>query len=131
MNKWLGLIVLAGMVYGLLVFAARRMVYFPMRYPAGDWSAGRRLDAKDVFIREGLHAWYIEKPGAGVMTLHLHGNAGNITHRILTAEHVLDAGSSILLLDYRGYGRSTGRPTEHGLYEDAEAAWDWLKGRNH
>jgi fermentation-respiration switch protein FrsA (DUF1100 family) len=65
-----------------------------------------------------------------VVTLHLHGNAGNITHRLLSAQHILDAGSSVLLLDYRGYGRSSGRPTERGLYEDAAAAWDWLKGRN-
>jgi fermentation-respiration switch protein FrsA (DUF1100 family) len=73
-----------------------------------------------------LHAWWIPKPGSKLATLHLHGNAGNITHRDLTASAILQAGSSVFLLDYRGYGKSEGRPTETGLYQDADAAYDWL-----
>ena len=55
-----------------------------------------------------------------------HGNAGNISHRIdyLTMFHRL--GYSTLLVDYRGYGQSTGSPSEEGTYRDAEAAWNWL-----
>jgi pimeloyl-ACP methyl ester carboxylesterase len=130
-GHWVTAIVGIVLLYVLLAFGASRMLYFPIRYPAGNWTAGQRLGAKDVFIRQGLHGWYFEKPGAELTTLHLHGNGGNITHRLLTAEHVLEAGSSILLLDYRGYGRSSGRPTESGLYEDALAAYDWLKQNGH
>jgi fermentation-respiration switch protein FrsA (DUF1100 family) len=131
MNQLVGGLILAAVLYALLAFAANRMVYFPMKYPAGDWSAGERIGATEVFIREGLHAWYVPRPDSEIATLHLHGNAGNITHRVLTARHIVEAGSAVLLLDYRGYGRSTGWPTEHGLYEDATAAWDWLSSRHH
>jgi fermentation-respiration switch protein FrsA (DUF1100 family) len=56
----------------------------------------------------------------------LHGNGGNLTHRSFPARAIREAGSSVLLLDYRGYGRSGGTPSEDGLYQDAEAAWDWM-----
>lgn len=113
-------------LYGLLVWAASRTLYFPMKYPAGDWRAKERIGAEDVWIRDGLHGWFAKRPHHRWVTLHLHGNAGNITHRITSAAHILEAGSSVLLLDYRGYGRSEGRPTERGFYEDAVAAYDWL-----
>jgi uncharacterized protein len=58
--------------------------------------------------------------------LFLHGNAGNVTHRIDHAHAITTAGSSILVLDYRGYGKSKGHPTEQGLYLDADAAYDAL-----
>jgi fermentation-respiration switch protein FrsA (DUF1100 family) len=56
----------------------------------------------------------------------LHGNAGNISHRIEYALMFRRLGYSTLLLDYRGYGKSTGTPTEQGTYLDAESAWQWL-----
>jgi fermentation-respiration switch protein FrsA (DUF1100 family) len=59
-------------------------------------------------------------------TLHLHGNGGNVTHRGLSARSIVAAGSSVLLLDYRGYGKSEGTPSEKGLQQDAEAAYDWI-----
>ena len=61
-----------------------------------------------------------------LVTLYLHGNAGNITHRGSQIREITSAGSSILMLDYRGYGKSSGRPTEGGLYADAEAAYQHL-----
>lgn len=117
-------------VYALLVWAAARSLYFPVKYPAGQWQARETLGGEDVFLtaKDGtrLHAWLIRARGSPVMTLHLHGNAGNLTHRTLAARHILEAGSSVLLLDYRGYGRSQGRPSEKGLYLDADAAYDYL-----
>ena len=47
-------------------------------------------------------------------------------HRGLSAQTIVSAGSSVLLLDYRGYGKSEGKPSEKGLYLDAEAAYDWI-----
>jgi fermentation-respiration switch protein FrsA (DUF1100 family) len=73
-----------------------------------------------------LHGWWIPAPDSKLVTLHLHGNAGNITYRNLSARNIVAAGSSVLLLDYRGYGKSSGRPGEMGLYRDAEAAYDYL-----
>lgn len=132
MSRWILIALAIAALYGLLAFGASRMLYFPMKYPAGNWAAGHLAGAEDVFVRDGLHAWHIPIPDTNsLVTLHLHGNAGNITHRLLTASHIRQAGSAVLLLDYRGYGKSTGRPTESGLYDDATAAYDWLVRRGY
>src|ERR1043166_10297897 len=55
-----------------------------------------------------------------------HGNAGNISHRLEFCSALLETGSNVFMFDYRGYGRSEGRPSEVGTYLDAEAAYDWL-----
>jgi fermentation-respiration switch protein FrsA (DUF1100 family) len=119
--------------YLLLHWLATRSVYYPSRFPAGDWAARDRIGAQDVWLRASdgvrLHAWWIERPGAPIATLYLHGNAGNITHREPFAVLITEARSSLLLLDYRGYGRSAGRPTEAGLYRDADAGYEWLRAR--
>jgi fermentation-respiration switch protein FrsA (DUF1100 family) len=72
---------------------------------------------------ERLHAWWIpaaERPIAHV--LFCHGNGGNIGDRVLHAGLLHRAGLDVLLFDYRGYGRSTGRASEEGTYRDARAA---------
>jgi len=80
-----------------------------------------------------LHGWYL--PGRDEhVVLWMHGNAGNIADRVEMAAVMREKlGVSSFLVDYRGYGKSTGRPTEKGLYEDAAAAFKWLaeeKGTN-
>jgi uncharacterized protein len=121
--------------YGVLVFAASKAFFYPMRFPAGNWGVQRELGAEDAHLTASdgikLHAWWIAKPGAKFATLHLHGNAGNITHRDLSAAAILRAGSSVLLLDYRGYGKSEGKPSEGGVYGDADAAYDWLLSKGY
>jgi fermentation-respiration switch protein FrsA (DUF1100 family) len=116
--------------YGVLYFAANRAVYHPWRYPSGWWEVQNQVSAADVWLRarDGvrLHAWWIDPPGARIATLFLHGNAGNITHRVSHIREITAAGSALLLLDYRGYGKSEGRPTERGLYADAEAGYEYL-----
>ena len=113
-----------------IVWLANRSAFFPMRYPNGDWTNQAATGAQDLWLTtaDGLriHAWWMPQPGAGAVTLFLHGNAGNVTHRASTLRQIAAAGNSALLLDYRGYGRSEGSPTERGLYRDADAAYDWL-----
>jgi fermentation-respiration switch protein FrsA (DUF1100 family) len=58
--------------------------------------------------------------------LYCHGNAGNISHRLKMCETLLSTGVSVFAFDYRGYGRSQGRPSEAGTYRDALAAQKWL-----
>ncbi|KAA3631987.1 MAG: alpha/beta hydrolase [Calditrichaeota bacterium] len=75
-----------------------------------------------------IHGWFIspkEKKSDKVI-LFCHGNAGNISHRLETAEYLSKLGVPIFLFDYRGYGHSTGSPTEEGVYEDAQTAYNWL-----
>jgi len=80
-----------------------------------------------------LQAWFFpadtNAPWAGKVILLCHGNAGNISHRLAHAETFLNAGASAFLFDYRGYGRSSGKPSEKGLYADARAAYDFLIGK--
>jgi fermentation-respiration switch protein FrsA (DUF1100 family) len=107
-----------------------RFVYYPMPYPQGDWNTQTQAGAQDVWMtaRDGirLNAWWFPKAGSRFATLFLHGNAGNVTHRIDHAHAINRAGSAVLVLDYRGYGKSNGHPTERGLCLDADAAYNKL-----
>jgi uncharacterized protein len=78
---------------------------------------------------EELDAWFIPADRERAVLLFFHGNAGNISHRLDSLRIFHDLGLSVLILDYRGYGQSTGRPTEQGTYEDARAAWRYLVER--
>ncbi len=76
-----------------------------------------------------LHAWFLpaeRRRSAPHTLLFLHGNAGNISHRSASLTIFADLGLDQLIIDYRGYGQSDGKPTEAGLYLDADAAWRWL-----
>lgn len=109
---------------------AHRLVYYPMPYPEGDWNLQAEAGAQDVWLttHDGirLNAWWFPTQGARFATLFLHGNAGNVTHRIDHAQAIKAAGSAVLVVDYRGYGKSKGHPSEAGLVLDAEAAYDSL-----
>lgn len=88
------------------------------------------IDYSDVFLTttDGarLHGWWIEHPRPAGTILFFHGNAGNISHRLQTLHLFYELGYRTLIIDYRGYGRSDGKPSESGLYADAEAAWQYL-----
>ena len=73
-----------------------------------------------------LSAWFIPAEGTETTVLFFHGNAGNMSHRLDSIRIFHDLGLDVLIIDYRGYGASYGRPTEKGLYLDAEAAWRYL-----
>jgi len=79
---------------------------------------------------EKLDAWFVPAPSvqteAHGIVLFLHGNAGNIAQRMDSIAMFHRLGYSVLIFDYRGYGRSSGKPSEAGLYQDAETAWAHL-----
>jgi fermentation-respiration switch protein FrsA (DUF1100 family) len=77
---------------------------------------------------ERLHGWYIPAAEARGVLLFFHGNAGNISHRLESIAIFNRLGLDVLIVDYRGYGQSTGKPSEQGTYRDAQAAWDYLVG---
>jgi len=72
---------------------------------------------------ERLHGWFMPRQAARFTVLHFHGNAGNISHRLSLYHRWHMMGLSVFAFDYRGYGKSTGKPDEAGLYDDARAAW--------
>jgi pimeloyl-ACP methyl ester carboxylesterase len=110
--------VIRPLLNSLLYFPSRAIVEAPDR--AGLVYSELEPETDDG---ERLHGWWI---GARTDSLgHLllcHGNAGNIGDRVLHAALLTAAGFDVLLFDYRGYGRSTGRPSEEGTYRDARAA---------
>lgn len=74
----------------------------------------------------GLHGWYLPAPAARGTLLFFHGNAGNISHRLDSLRIFHRLGLNVLIFDYRGYGRSEGKPSEEGTQQDALAAWNHL-----
>ncbi len=89
------------------------------------------LDFEDVTLETSdgvnIHGWFVPGESNRVL-LYFHGNAGNISHRIHSIREFRELGLSVFMIDYRGYGQSGGKPTEQGLYRDAEAAWRYLTG---
>ncbi len=89
------------------------------------------LEYENVILKtidnESIHAWYIPAKTTSPKTiLFFHGNAGNISHRLETIKIYNDFGFNFLIIDYRGFGISTGKPSEMGTYLDADAAWEYL-----
>jgi uncharacterized protein len=107
-----------------------RSVFIPYREMEGS-PAGLRLPFEDVTLVTAdnvkLNGWYVPRSGAKLTVLFCHGNAGNIGHRLEKLFILHDLGVNVFLFDYRGYGRSEGRPSEQGTYNDALAAYDWLR----
>lgn len=112
---------------------ADRLIYFPSRAHDGGTPAALGLAYEDVALTAAdgvrLHAWWVPAPAARRAVLLLHGNAGNVSHRLDKLAVLAGLDASVLLLDYRGFGRSQGAPDEAGLYRDADAAYAWLRGR--
>lgn len=75
-----------------------------------------------------LHGWYFPSTDSAntKAVLFCHGNAGNISHRLETAKYLHDLGVATFMFDYRGYGYSTGDPSETGVYQDAQLCFNWL-----
>ena len=123
-----------------------RLVFFPDRYATNEWDPSRMgVEVEDVFFTTSdgvrLHAWWApassfakatedkpaeQAPGTLHTILYFHGNAGNLTNRIENIAFLRQLPANVLAVDYRGYGKSEGRPTEAGVYLDAQAAYDYL-----
>lgn len=81
--------------------------------------------------KDELHGWWIPAVQADAPALlYLHGNSRNISNNMAQTARLHSMGYNLLLVDYRGYGKSNGgEPSEDKMYEDAEAAWNYLAGR--
>lgn len=90
------------------------------------------FDYSDVYLETSdgvrLHGWYVNAENATGTVLFLHGNAGNISHRIDSIENFNSLGLDVFIIDYRGYGQSEGAVSEQGAYLDAAAAYRYLIG---
>jgi uncharacterized protein len=117
----------------VLLFLENMLVYPAPRYPEGDWQA-TWLEHEDVSFPSAdgtkLHGWYVEHPQSKAVILYCHGNGTHVAYMAeFLAEMRDEFQASIFAFDYRGYGRSEGKPAEKGILEDAEAAQEWLAKR--
>lgn len=120
-------------VYGsfcLYLFLMQGRMLF---YPTGEFVASpdnEGLSYESVFLTTSdsvkLHGWFIPAKSERGVVLFFHGNAGNISHRLDSLKIFNGLGLTTLIIDYRGYGRSEGSISEHGMYLDGEAAWNYL-----
>lgn len=104
-------------------------VFFPQKsFDVEPQSFGLTYQEADFTTGDGkrLHGWFFPGEKAQPVLLHFHGNAGNISHRLDLAQMFVRRGLSVFLFDYRGFGKSEGRPSEKGLYQDGLAAYDYL-----
>ena len=140
MLKW---IVPAGAILGLLWGGAmlfeKSLIFFPAADPSPIQSGGTVEGCRftdHVFSTEdgvNLHGrWFRPDPPADAgpaprkVVLFFHGNAGNLSGRTELMVRLAALGVEVLIIDYRGYGHSEGRPSEEGVYRDARAAWKFL-----
>jgi len=133
------LIALLATIVVLMVVFEKSLIFFPTKYPSGRWDTaalarGSGCEIEDCSYESGggvrLLSWWCRPEGAAPdapVLLFLHGNAGNLSDR---AEFILELstrlGVEVFIVGYRGYGRSEGGPSEHGLFADARASWDYL-----
>ena len=122
-----------GAVLVLVYLFQERLVYFPQvgrEIAVTPQAYGLAFDPVTLATVDGekLAGWWVPAAPARGTALIFHGNAGNISHRLEYLAMFHRMGYSALIIDYRGYGTSTGSPTEAGTYRDAEAAWSWLTG---
>lgn len=99
-----------------------RLIFFPDRaVPSPPPGVRERWITTADGLR--LHAWYAGPTPPRVTLVWSHGNGGNIAGRAEVLAALAERGLTVLAYDYRGYGRSGGRPSERGVYLDAEAAY--------
>jgi fermentation-respiration switch protein FrsA (DUF1100 family) len=127
------LFALAYMALNAVVFLLQsRLIYLPntpsRTLTATPAQVGLAFESVDFRATDGirLNGWFVPAENARGVLLFFHGNAGNISHRLASLRIFNALGLSTFIFDYRGYGRSEGKPTEQGTYLDAEAAWRYL-----
>jgi len=127
------LIFFIGIIFGFffvyIKYIQSQSVFFPSR---GIEVTPERigLSFSDVYIKTSddlrIHGWFIPYSDSRYTLLFLHGNGGNISHRLEKLLSLHNIGINILIIDYRGYGKSESRPSEQGMYKDTLAAYFYL-----
>jgi len=132
--KWFVITVLIGYgaIAALAYFAQRSLMYFPDRTRTAPAAAGFP-HAEEITLTtsdgERVVAWHVAPRGEKPVVLYFHGNGGALNLRAERFARIVADGTGLLALSYRGYGGSTGRPSEAGLLRDAEAIYAYAAAR--
>jgi len=138
-NTAIGLAVGYGAIVALAFAFQDQLLFQPSsRLLATPDDAGMPYETVHLDTEDGetLHGWWVPAPdvsretgpgaSAAKTLLFFHGNAGNISGRLESVQQFHQLGLNVLIVDYRGYGESTGSPSEEGIYRDAAACWQYL-----
>jgi fermentation-respiration switch protein FrsA (DUF1100 family) len=120
-------------ICALLYFGQRSFMYFPDRMRIAPAAAGLPRAVEETLLTadgEKLIAWHVPPRGDRPIVLYFHGNGGSLAYRVGRFRALTDDGTGLVALSYRGYGGSTGSPTEAGLIEDARAAYAFAAARH-
>lgn len=116
-----------------LRYFERRSLFFPS-HEMGNSPKDIGLEFEDIFFNKPddlkLNGWFVPSKDARYTIIFCHGNAGNISHRLGKIDFFHKLGCNVFIFDYRGYGRSKGAPSEKGLYNDIQGAYNYLLSRN-
>lgn len=124
---------LLGPIVIMLAGCLERMFFYPdaVKYTTPS-QIGVRVEDVNVVSSDGsrLHGWFMPAVGqARATVLHLHGNAANISNHLPLVAWLPARGYNVLMIDYRGFGRSEGKPSLDGIVDDAAAALAYLRTR--
>lgn len=115
--------------FAALYFYQERLLFFPKK-ELWRTPAALELPHEDVSLTTSdggeIHGWFLPTPDARGTILYFHGNAGNLSDILETLQEYHSWGYHVLAIDYRGYGKSSGSPSEKAMYLDAETAWEFL-----
>ena len=129
------LAVYVGLALLLFLFQSRLVFYPQMDRTLSTTPAQIGLSFEEVNLKAAdgvaLHGWYVPAAEPRGTILFMHGNAGNISHRLDYVAMFHRLGYNTLIFDYRGYGNSSGSPSEQGTYLDAESAWAYVTQIKH
>lgn len=105
-------------------------IFQPSAWDDRNWAQLSGLPLEEVWLPVDdvvtVFGWFIDAGPTSPVLLWCHGNAGNVSHRLENIRQLYQRGISVMIFDYRGYGRSTGVPSEAGFYQDALASYDYL-----
>lgn len=122
-------IIIVIFLFLLVRFLERKNLYFPLRnIEATPGDIGLGYSEVEFLSEDGvtLYGWYIPSRHTRAVLLFCHGNGGNISHRLDKISMLNSLDLDVFIFDYRGYGKSGGRPDEQGLYRDAVSAYRYL-----
>jgi fermentation-respiration switch protein FrsA (DUF1100 family) len=124
-----GLVCYLGLV-AIMYFAQRVLMYFPDPARTAPADAGFP-QAQEVALRSAdgteLVAWQVPPKAGKPVVLYFHGNGGSLQHRVPKFLPLVEDGTGLVALSYRGYGGSKGNPSEEGLIADGQAAYDFAR----